>query len=313
VKATFATTLISIGVVAIASAAPAVAAGPYAVGKRTYSFVDTSRPTAPNGTYAGDPARTISTLLLYPAKGDAFSATVDGAPAIRTSSRKRFPLVVFSHGHTASGPLYQVLLERFARAGYVVVAPTFPLSSGGAPGGPSLGDYVNQPADVSFVLDRVLRRARNDRRLRETIDTRRIGAVGHSLGAITTLGVTTNSCCLDRRIDAAVAWSGVQLPFSGGSFVARRSLPLLLAHGDADRTVPFGGSLGAYDRARAPKALVRLLGGPHSPFAPPYVDPLVRSTTDWFDRYLKDDRRAAARLTDDANEPGVASLRRDLR
>lgn len=305
--------LVALGVVATASAAPAAAAGPYAVGKRTYSFVDTSRPTAPNGTYAGAPTRRISTLLLYPAEGDAFRATVDGAPAIRRSSRKRFPLVVFSHGHTASGPAYQSLLERFARAGYVVAAPTFPLSSGGAPGGPSLGDYVNQPADVSFVLDRVLRRARNDRRLRETIDPRRIGAVGHSLGAITTLGVTTNSCCLDRRIDAAVAWSGIQLPFSGGSFVARRSLPLLLAHGDADRTVPFGGSLGAYDRARAPKALVTLLGGPHSPFAPPYLDPLITSTTDWFDRYLKDDRRAAARLTDDGNAPGVASLRSDLR
>jgi dienelactone hydrolase len=313
VKATFATTLISIGAVAVASAGPAVAAEPYAVGKRTYAFVDTSRPTAPNGAYAGAPTRTISTLLLYPATGNAFSATVDNAPAIRTSRSRRFPLLVFSHGFTATGPVYQTWLERFARAGYVVAAPTFPLSSGGAPGGPKLGDYVNQPADVSFVLGRVLRLARRDSGLQRTIDTREIGAFGHSLGAITTLGVAANSCCVDRRIDAAVAWAGIQLPFPGGSFFSTRTPPLLLAHGDADRTVPYAGSTSAYDAGPAPKALVTLLGAPHSPFAAPYLEPLVRSTTDWFDRYLKDDRRASARLADDGNEPGVASLRSDLR
>ena len=305
--------LVCVCMAAFAAAAPAGAAGPYAVGERSFTFVDTSRPTAANGDYAGAPTRTLRVLVLYPARGDAFSATARDAPAILASRSRRFPLLIFSHGFTATGPAYQPILERFARAGYVVAAPTFPLSSLGAPGGPKLGDYVNQPADVSFVLDRMLRLARRDSGLQQTIDTREIGAFGHSLGAITTLGVTANSCCRDRRIDAAAAWSGIQLAFSGGRFFSGPTPPLLLAHGDADRTVPYAGSTSAYDAGSAPKALVTLLGGPHVPFFAPYLEPLTASTTDWFDRYLKDDRRAAARLAADGDEPGVASLRRDLR
>ena len=55
-----------------------------------------------------------------------------------------FPLIVFSHGFGASGPAYAFLLEMFVREGYVIAAPTFPLSSGGAPGGPA-GAASRQP------------------------------------------------------------------------------------------------------------------------------------------------------------------------
>ena len=178
---------------------------------RSYTFVDRSRPTSANGTYPGAPSRTLPTLLLYPAVGDPNGPAVKDARPIRHG--RGFPLIVFSHGFTASGPAYAFLLEMFVREGYVIAAPTFPLSSGGAPGGPKLLDYVNQPADVSFVITQVLGLARHDPSLRRTIDRRHIGAFGHSLGAITTLGVATNSCCVDRRISAAVSFSGIELPF----------------------------------------------------------------------------------------------------
>ena len=59
---------------------------------------------------------------------------------------------------------------------------------------------------VSFVLDRVLRKARrNQAGMRKTIRRRHIGAAGHSLGAVTSLAVLANSCCLDRRVNAALA------------------------------------------------------------------------------------------------------------
>jgi len=303
--------LVLAGLAAFAPAVSAAADKTYAVGKRSYTFVDTTRPTAANGTYAGAPTRTLPTLLLYPAKGDATGAAVENAPAVRR--RQRFPLVVFSHGFTASGPAYQGVLERIVRAGYVVALPTFPLSNGAAPGKPTISDYVNQPGDVSFVLDRVLRIGRNARSLNQTISRTAIGAVGHSLGAITTLGVATNSCCLDRRIDAAVAWSGIQLSFAGGSFYSIRTPPLMLIHGSADRTVPFVGSSNAYDKAPAPKALVTLENGPHTPFGAPYFDPTTKSTTDWLDRYLKGERGALRQLAVDATIPGVASLKLKLR
>jgi alpha-beta hydrolase superfamily lysophospholipase len=293
-----------------ASAAARHADRAYAVGKRSYTFVDRSRPTAANGSYAGAPTRTLPTILLYPTAGAPGGPAVDGAEPLRHHGG--FPLVVFSHGFGASGPAYEPLLDRFVAQGYVVAAPTFPLSNGAAPGGPRLTDYVNQPADVSFVLTQVLRLQRRDPSLRKTIDRRDIGVAGHSLGAITTLGLARNSCCQDPRIDAAVAFSGIQLPFPGGSFATTSGPPLMLVHGDKDGTVPFAGSAGAYAQAPAPKVLLTLLGAPHTPFVAPWIDPLTTSVTDFLDGYLKHRRKALRRLATDGNAPGVTTLQEDL-
>jgi fermentation-respiration switch protein FrsA (DUF1100 family) len=194
----------------------------------------------------------------------------------------------------------------------VIAAPTFPLSSGGAPGGSDLADYANQPADVSFVLTSVLRLARHDRSLRRTIDRRDVGAFGHSLGAITTLGVATNSCCVDPRLRAAVSFSGIELPFDGGTFFSTPTPPLMLVHGNADGTVPYGGSVAAYSQAPRPKVFLTLEHAPHVPFRPPWLDPAVRSITDFFDGFLKHDRDALRTLATDGNVAGVASLEEDL-
>ena len=122
-------------------------------------------------------------LLLYPAAGDVPATTepVDDA-AVADGT---FPLVVFSHGWLASGPAYEVRIKEWARAGYIVAAPTFPLSSGA---GGMLGDYVNQPADVSFVIDELLALPDDDP-LAGHVDADAVAAAGHSLGAITTIGV----------------------------------------------------------------------------------------------------------------------------
>lgn len=310
--------MLAVGAGALVPAAPAAArAGrhaqraPYAVGQRSYTFVDRTRPTSANGSYAGAPTRTLPTLLLYPAAGDPNGPTVQNAKPIRTP--RGFPLVVFSHGFGANGPAYAGLLARFVRQGYVIAAPTFPLSSAGAPGGPKLTDYVNQPGDVTFVITRVTRLARRSVSLRSTIDTDRVGVFGHSLGAITTLGVATNSCCRDRRIDAAVSFSGIELPFPGGSFFSTRTPPLMLIHGDADGTVPYGGSVSAYQQAPAPKAFLTLEHAGHVPFSPPWLDPTVRTITDFFDGFLKHNRRALRRLASDGTVPGVAHVREELR
>jgi fermentation-respiration switch protein FrsA (DUF1100 family) len=302
-------------VAAIASGAPSASAkqrqdGPYAVGMRSYTFVDKSRPTDPNGTYPGAPSRKLPTRLLYPAKGKAGGAAVENARPRAT--RGGFPLVVFSHGLGANGPAYTRLLEEFVRRGYVVAAPTFPLSSGGAPGGVDAGDYVNQPGDVSYVITRVLRLRRKHPGLARTISRHDIGAAGHSLGAITTFGVAANSCCLDRRIDVAVPISGVLLPYGDGTFFPKRTPPLLLIHGDQDGTLPYSGSVNAYGQASAPKAFLTLLQAPHTPFFGAWLDPMLRTTTDFLDGYLKGDRRALKRLAKDGNVAGVASLQKDL-
>jgi predicted dienelactone hydrolase len=278
----------------------------FAVGTRTVTFVDRDRPTDANGDAPGAPERTLPVLVLYPSRGAPDGPTVpDAKPARRAGP---FPLVVFSHGFTASGPAYaEILLRHIAARGYVVAAPTFPLSNGNAPGGPRLVDYVNQPADVSFVITRMLRANRGRGPLSDLIAPKRIGVMGHSLGAITTLGVTYNRCCADRRIKAAVPVAGLQLPFGSGTW-SWPPVPLLLIHGDRDRTVPVEGSRAAYADAEAPKYLVTLLDGTHTPAVPPYSDVVIRSTVDFFDRYLRDQRGALARLRRDANVPSVSIL-----
>ncbi len=281
----------------------------YAVGSQSFTFVDTSRPTQANGSFAGAPSRTLPTLVLYPAQGDPNKPPVPGARPLRG---RRFPLIVFSHGFTASGPAYAPLLALFARAGYVVAAPTFPLTNGAAPGGPRLLDYKNQPGDVSFVITRVLGLDRDDAPFRREVDGRSIGVAGHSLGAITTLGVATNTAVQDRRIDAAVSFSGLELPFGNGRFFGGPTPPLMLVHGNADQTVPYGGSVNVYGQSPAPKAFLTLLGAPHTPFRPPWLDATVRTVVDFLDGYLKHDHEALEHLARDGNVPGTTSLQQDL-
>ena len=277
----------------------------FAVGRRDVTFVDSSRPTAANGTYAGAPTRTLPVRILYPAQTDGTGTT--------PVPDRRFPLVVFAHGFTANGPVYEgALLREIAAAGYVVAAPTFPLSNGGAPGGPTPGDYVNQPGDVSFVITQMLRGdSTSSDPLYRTIARRHVGVGGHSLGAVTTLGVTENSCCRDRRIDAAFPISGFPLPFPGGTYYTGLTpppTPVLLVHGNADQTAPFVGSTLVYTNASAPKYLETLIGAPHVPFVDPWHATVVHTITDFLDRYLKRRPGAAAALGRDGNVPGVATL-----
>lgn len=264
--------LVAVGTCLIA-VTQAAATQTFPVKETTAAFVDSSRPTQPNGTFPGSPARALPTLILYPERN--------------AHDRHRYPLIVFSHGFGASGPAYALLLRKWAAEGYVIAAPTFPLSRGGAPGGPDLFDYVNQPGDVSFVITQMLALDRNPSSpLFGNIDTQDVGAAGHSLGAITTLGVAYNSCCQDPRIDAAVPISGIELPFPNGSFFTGPAVPLLLVHGTSDGTVPYQGSVNAYSDARPPKFFLTLTGAPHTPFFGIWGPAIDTTVIAFFDAYL---------------------------
>jgi predicted dienelactone hydrolase len=287
-----------------ADSKPLAAEGTYAVGVRTETFVDRSRPTAANGTYPGAPSRTLATTVWYPAGGAPGPSDQPNAPA---SEGRRFPLLVFAHGFGASGPAYGFLLHRIASAGFVVAAPTFPLSNGSAPGGRKLTDYVNQPADVSFVISSMLRLNRDDDSpYADLLKRHHIAAAGHSLGGITTIGLL-NDCCIDRRIDAYIPMSGIQLPFPDGAFTYERKAPVLLIHGDQDGTVPFAGSFNVFAEARRPKYLLQLVNGSHVPFGPPHGDIVVTSAIHFLDKYLHH-RSSVRALLEDGNVPGVANL-----
>src|SRR5262249_55675732 len=139
-----------------------------------------------------------------------------------TPAPGRFPLIVFSHGINSDGPTYEPLIRQWAAAGYVVAAPTYPLSHHGAPGGATVTDFPHQPGDLSFVLTSVLARSRAPRGpLHGVIDPSEIAFVGHSLGAATTLGASVNTCCADRRVRATVSIDGLEVTFNGTFFTGR--------------------------------------------------------------------------------------------
>ena len=93
------------------------------------------------------------------------------------------------------------------------------------------------------------------------IDVHRIGVAGHSLGAVTTLAVSYNSCCHDSRIDAAVEMDGeLNVPrgptgeFSGSYFKGHNP-PLLVVNGTKDTIGPYVVSQAIYAEAPGPEVL----------------------------------------------------------
>jgi fermentation-respiration switch protein FrsA (DUF1100 family) len=268
--------------------------GSFAYAAASYTFVDHSRPTAENNGVPVKDSRTLRTVVYYP-----------------TGTDRRFPLIVFAHGFTAVGRIYNVILQAWAEAGYVVAAPDFPLSSGGTLGGPSSGDYINQPADESFLIDALLEMNGDAASpLHGLIDPERIGASGQSLGGMTTFGVAFNSCCRDSRIGAAVPMAGELVPFPGGEYDPSIGPPVLIIHGDADETVPYSSATEAYELLLPPKLLLTHLGGGH---VPPYVGsrsaPALAATIEasiaFFDLFLKREYGARERLQAVGERAGV--------
>jgi dienelactone hydrolase len=293
-----------------ASRSPAVATiGTNAVGSVEQTFVDDSRPTKANGSFAGAPSRALHTTIYYPALGKpGDTVTADATP-----DRKHgpYPLILYSHGTNSSGAEYEPLLRQWASAGYVVAAPDYPLSNKNSPGGAIITDLDQQPADARFVIDRVLAlSSKRSGTLARAVDAKRIGASGHSLGALTTYRLVYETCCADKRIKAAAPMSGAA--GDPPQFFTGISTPLLAEHGDADGTIPYQTGADTFAKASPPKFFLTLIGGGHTP---PYrggPDPapttVAHVTLDFFDRYLKSDRAALDRLRHDADQPGVATL-----
>jgi predicted dienelactone hydrolase len=285
---------------------------PFAVGTLVRTLVDASRPTAAQGGAPGQPSRALVTTMLYPALGQPGPVARPNAPP--DTAAGPFPLVVFAPGSGGAPADFGALLGSWAQAGYVVAAPEFPLTGAHAPGGSVVADYVNQPGDVRFVIDQLLRAPPVE--LAGLVDGGRVGLAGYSLGGVTAMGVAFNSCCLDPRVKAVVVMAGSPLPFAGGTYFGPvASPPALFIQGSADQTVVPDTSVLSYNRARPPKSLVTIVGGTHSsPYQgdqlTPQVELVAQVAVDFLDRYLEGRPAGAAQLRQAvASSGGLATLR----
>lgn len=225
------------------------------------------------------------------------------------SSSTPRPVILALHGRDGSPDSLAPLLDAWATAGYVVVAPKLPETKKDERGRALRSEVLLQAADARFVLDQVLDRAAD-----LDIDPDEVGAAGMSLGGLTVYALVSHTCCKDGRIKAAVVMSGVHDPLPSGRY-DHQDVPVLLLHGDADRG--YRHSTSAYAQLAPPKWFITLHGEGHSPpFEVPRspVSELVDvTTTSFWDRSLKHDVSAAPKIVAAVKATdGSATLRQNL-
>jgi predicted dienelactone hydrolase len=182
-------------------------------------------------------------------------------------------------------------VEHLVAAGYVVAAPDFPETSGAARN-PS--DYVEQPADVSFVLDHLIGRVSDPTdELFGLFDLERVAIAGHSLGGLTTYALVFHDCCRDNRFDVALVYAAAYL-FPEGD-LELSELPTLYVTGTIDETPGVELMPEFFEQMQGPAYLLTLIDEEHPAGlygAPRYRRPTNRATVAFLDAHLKGDATA---------------------
>ncbi|WP_328476022.1 dienelactone hydrolase family protein [Actinoplanes sp. NBC_00393] len=186
----------------------------------------------------------------------------------------RHPIVLFSHGLNGLPEQFAPLATVWARAGYVVAAPTYPRTNANVK--VDAGDIRRQPADAAYVLKQLLA---GD--LAPHLDGDRIAAVGFSAGGTTTLGLFRKGHSASLR--AAVAISGRR----PSSDFAGPAAPILFLHGDEDDVVPIEAGRAAFHAVPWPKQFVTIRGAGHGQFLNP-GNPAYASTSARILRFLEE-------------------------
>jgi fermentation-respiration switch protein FrsA (DUF1100 family) len=270
---------------------------------RVMRFVDNRRFIL---TASGQEPRVVTTIVRYPvvhSDGGGGSESSDGTLG------PPYPLIVFGHGFAVTPHPYARLLNAWTKAGYVVAAPVFPLENANAPGGPDEHDLVNQPGDMSLVIDR-LTAADASGPLAGMIDLRHVAVAGQSDGGDTALATAYDPAARDRRVDAAIILSGAEDPFAAQFAFPADGPPLLATQGTADPINPPDATYSFFAEAQRPKFLLKLIGAGH---LPPYTVPgsqlatVERVTIAFLNDYFKH-RRAAFERYISARSAGPNSL-----
>jgi pimeloyl-ACP methyl ester carboxylesterase len=230
--------------------------GIYAVGDIDYRLIDATRPTAANGDFAGLQHREYDTRVWFPRVENK-----QVAPGVH-------PLVVYSHGFSSSKMAGEYIASFLARQGYIVVAADYPLTRLGAPGGALVTDVVNQPADVSFLIDTLLGWDIDpDSPFFERIDAGRIGVVGVSLGGLTSTLLAFHPRWRDQRVKLAVSIAGPSSMFEARFFQASplpfMPLPFMMVASTGDALVDYDSNAAPIPDKIPGATLVSINNGSH--------------------------------------------------
>jgi fermentation-respiration switch protein FrsA (DUF1100 family) len=178
---------------------------------------------------------------------------------------------------------------------------------------PDENDLVNQPADLAFVIARMLAASRRPGGfLAALINPAKIAVAGHSDGGDTVAALAANTCCRDPAVTAAIVLAGAEWPPMAGSWFTQPAPPILLVQGDADGINPPAASITMYQADNTgPRFYLDLLGAGHLlPYEGRGPAELVvaRVTVDFLDRYLAGSPTATAAMPHDAHVAGVGTM-----
>ncbi|WP_439427212.1 alpha/beta hydrolase family protein [Micromonospora sp. LA-10] len=264
----------------------------------------TARDAAPGRDAATSPGHTAR-------PAGAGTATPDG-PRVRPGApfaAGRFPVVLYSHGLRSLPALHAALTSRWAAAGFVVVAPTYPRTNLRARHY-TRDDVRNQPADAWRLVRHLVRLgARPGDPLGAHLAVDRFAAAGHSAGGHTSLGMFASGQPSPLRAGIVIAGGRMVAGFS------RPLAPMLFVHGSADRIVPESIGRAAYARCLGPAAFLSLRGQGHGEYLTPGRSgfaQVLAATTDFLRWTLYADRAALRRLPADATAPGTTFTTRSL-
>jgi dipeptidyl aminopeptidase/acylaminoacyl peptidase len=249
--------------------------------------------------------RVLLTTIWYPVIPPA-------AAASGRLARGLFPLMVFGPGYYVCASSYSPLLRAWASAGYVVAGIDFPRTNCRLTN-PDENDMANQPADMAYVIRRLLGISNGSHGfLGGLVDPGKIAVSGQSDGGDTVAALVANTCCLDRAVTVAISLSGAEWPGFGGSYFTRPTPPMLFVQGDADNINPPPDSIQMYRADRTgPRFYLDLFGAGH---LPPYEGEgpgaavVARVTVAFLDKYLAGRPGAVAAMRREGNVAGVASL-----
>jgi hypothetical protein len=258
----------------------------FGVGITRCTFVDHSRIVL---NYAKTPyrvsssSRVLVTEIRYPTGFHAGgpSENVGAAPLPMSGG---YPMIVFAHGYDVTPDTYAALLDAWARAGFVVLAPIFPDESASAVaaqhGANTENDLVNEPGDLTFVTGAVLRSSANPTSSCPVafglVDHTKIALAGHSDGAeavgmlaydhgLNPQGVNFANLRTGINYRAVIILSGAE--DTNQSYATEASRPnLLVVQSRADQCNPIRDGVQLYNAVHQPnKWFLELLAAHHLP------------------------------------------------
>ena len=275
-------------------------------------------------------SRTLVTEIRYPT---TFVANENGAidNAAPVAQLGGYPTIVFAHGYNVTPDTYAPLLDAWAQAGFVVVAPFFPdentFAVAAEHGANTENDVVNEPGDLAFVTKSILQDSDTTSTtcpiLAGLIAPQEIALAGHSDGA-EAVGMLaydhgldpqgTNFASLRSGIDyrAVIILSGAEDTYQSNADEASRP-DLLMIHSLADQCNPFRNGVQLYDAIhQANKWFLELQTAHHLPpfdgADKPAFELVVATTLNFLSMSLEGTSTPTSLVATGNEEPAVAQM-----